>query len=505
MKEPVYLRASAESSLREVEAFGDKYLVVPVVALVEGVIHASTSPIPELVMATEFVKSVDAWAGKPLCIDHPVLNGTKVSASHPKVAESYHVGTVYKPEVDGNKLKMEAWICLSRVEKLGKHAQALVAALRSGEMIEVSTGYFADSVPATGKFNECTYESIQKNIFPDHLALLTSEIGACSIGHGCGAPRINTILDGAPEIRYNQGMERCRCDLVRLLTNEIGDTDKARILQKAIRDAYKTAGGDGYEHYVVAVFDEYVIHDGPKGLMKCEYTLDEDGTVTFTGEPVPVRAETQYMAVKPPILEDNEMTKDERIKALAAKFAKGKDTKWLAGLPDDAILLLEESLKPVGEIHPILPVEPVAPPAPVVAPPAMVALPATGALPVPPVALSAQTLPSGAPPVAPVVVAAAAAPTAEQYVANAPAEVREVLEFGLGMQRARRTDLVGRIKANSRNKFTDPELAKLSMTDLERIAALASTADIEYSGLGGPISNSASDNDVPDPIPLWKN
>ena len=60
-----------------------------------------------------------------------------------------------------------------------------------GDIIEVSTGYFADKLDESGEFEGEEYDGVQINLRPDHLAILPNTIGACSVDDGCGFPRTN--------------------------------------------------------------------------------------------------------------------------------------------------------------------------------------------------------------------------------------------------------------------------------------------------------------------------
>jgi hypothetical protein len=84
--------------------------------------------------------------------------------------------------------------------------------------------------------------------------------------------------------------------------------------------------------------------------------------------------------------------------------------------------------------------------------------------------------------VAPAVQAASAAPlTAEQYLAMAPPGVREALESGMRMHSQHKTQLIEKIKGNSRNKFSVEQLTSFDVPTLENLAELAFVPD--YSGV----------------------
>lgn len=66
-----------------------------------------------------------------------------------------------------------------------------------------------------------------------------------------------------------------------------------------------------------------------------------------------------------------------------------------------------------------------------------------------------------------------AAPTVEQFIANAPAEIREVLQDSLQTHAQRKASLIAEITANKKNIFTKEQLASMNANELTAIAALA--------------------------------
>lgn len=162
---------------------GVDHLVVPVVMLVEGVLNDA------LVPYDEFSRYPAAWNGRPVPVYHPEENGGFISAARPDVIERSTIGHIFNAKCEGAKLKAEAWINIPKAQRLG--FSDLLAALESGQVVEVSTGYFSDDDVVPGEFNGASYSVVHRNIRPDHLALLPGQIGACSVADGCGT-RVNT-------------------------------------------------------------------------------------------------------------------------------------------------------------------------------------------------------------------------------------------------------------------------------------------------------------------------
>jgi hypothetical protein len=152
------------------------YLVVPVVmARSDVVMNEALLPLEEL--------HPDSWNGVPVTINHPVENGEFISANSPDIWAKWKIGQVFNAQLDGPSLKGEAWIDIDRANKL---APGLVEALLDGRPMDVSTGYFSKDVSADGEINGRTYKVVNRDVKPNHLALLPDSEGACSWQDGCG-------------------------------------------------------------------------------------------------------------------------------------------------------------------------------------------------------------------------------------------------------------------------------------------------------------------------------
>ena len=166
------------SSVRT-EIFHDKeHLVVPLVMIVEGVLNGAFVP------AEEFGKFPDSWNGRPVPVLHPEENGRPVSANRPDIIQRNTIGSIFNTHVEDKKLKAEAWLDVEKARRLGHGS--VIDVLSQGAVMEISTGYFAEAVEFVGVYNGKEHKFKHMNIVPDHLALLPSEIGACSIEDGCG-------------------------------------------------------------------------------------------------------------------------------------------------------------------------------------------------------------------------------------------------------------------------------------------------------------------------------
>jgi hypothetical protein len=201
-RQAISFRAQVDTSLQRQDTFGGRdYTVVPVIALVEGVLQSMNSSQPELALASEFGRFAAGWNGRPLVMGHPQVNGSPVSANSPDILEQYQMGFLFNSKLDGTKLYTEAWIDNERTKGLNDEAAKALRRLQDGEIVEVSTGLWANVVQRSGYHGNQAYKGVWENVVPDHLAILPNgTLGACSVEDGCGANRVNAATGSAPAI-----------------------------------------------------------------------------------------------------------------------------------------------------------------------------------------------------------------------------------------------------------------------------------------------------------------
>lgn len=186
------LKGTIEGTVDTQELNNRSYLVIPVVALVEGVVHSGSSTHPELVLAEAFGRHPETWDGRPVVVDHPKSNdGTYLSASNLSVLEDSQLGFIMNSAVENGKLLVEAWIDLDHVASTGSTTvQDMWQRLENQETVEVSIGaiVYTDDTQS-GTYDGKEYQGVWNIVIPDHLAILSEETGACSIEDGCGTFR----------------------------------------------------------------------------------------------------------------------------------------------------------------------------------------------------------------------------------------------------------------------------------------------------------------------------
>ena len=273
---PVTVNAEITGQIKTHTHDGAELIVVPVVAIVEGVLNN------HLVPAEEFGKFFHAWEGVPVPVQHPEMNGQPVSANLPDMIDARAIGRFHNVTVNGNKLKGELWIDPAKAEKKG--FSDVVEMFRNGEMVEVSTAYFADTEPTSGEFNGKSYVGIHRNLRPDHLAVLPNKVGACSVAAGCGAPRIN-----------QKGVIMGIADRLKSLFGVKTNAESFSEIESAVYRALNPKGMD-QERWPVEVYDGRVVYNDGGELYSRDFSMNE-GEIEFSSDPVQVRMTKDFVPV----------------------------------------------------------------------------------------------------------------------------------------------------------------------------------------------------------------
>lgn len=208
--------ATAGVNIRTETYQGREHVVVPVVALVEGIVHAMNASNPELVTAEEFSRAPIGWNGRPIFYGHPLVKGRPVSGNTPEVLESKSVGIVFNTLVKDSKLTMEAWIDKEKADAVDP---TLLVRVLAGDPIEISVGAFVETDDSKGEFKGKKYLGAWHDIVPDHLALLpVGEEGACSRKMGCG---VRAAKEHSMDHMYTAWLEAGpeTCELLKTLRN----------------------------------------------------------------------------------------------------------------------------------------------------------------------------------------------------------------------------------------------------------------------------------------------
>jgi hypothetical protein len=454
---------SAKSRHEELE--GEDYLVVPMVMLTEGVHRGNNGSL--YYPAKELRKTPEHWNHKPIVIYHPTKNGSAVSACSQDVLNNRKVGLILNTKWDGKakKLRAEAWLKTNRLQEVDAR---VMQAIEQNKMMEVSTGVFTDHDPTSGEWNGEEYDAIAVNYRADHLAILPDQKGACSIEDGAGLLQIN----------------------------QMSHSDIRETLAGAMREKH----GDSL--WIMDVFDEFFVFELEGKFYRMAYASG-DASISVTGEAVQVARVTSYKAIPDgqvianstdSILfsEEISMTKKKLVDALIANKATAweeKDRETLNGLD---VKVLQKMAPPTTNRVPdededeedevvdddIVDDEPEANHKPRKKPTENAAKKAAKKP-------AKQTQNGGE-------------TSVEEYIAQAPLPIRELLHNSMTMMGERKRQLVGIVLNHAENEFDEEELAAMDIGLLERLAKLAGKKPAKQTQNGGDEGDVTHQN-----IPLY--
>lgn len=472
---------------------GKEYIVVPVVALVEGVIQGMAAEGPELALAEEFGRYPDSWNGRPIVMSHPTKDGKPISANSPEALEEYQIGFIFNAALVDNQLQHEAWVDVARMQELNDDSKEILEILQRGEMIEVSTGYFAQIEKTPGLHGNASYDAIQRNIVPDHLAFLANgTIGACSNKDGCGAQlavnakptdnfqMVKTFVtpvaccdacahgdhshceDNMPAANANSDPKdkkkkqdpKAYEKVAATIANSIDGGITLDDARNAVCEAIKSVSGNGYTYVVamttdVVVYEQYYSYDGVYQKYQRSYSVDADGNVTLGDNVSKVRLVTKIIAVNSDGTDavenpEQNMTDQTTGAAAASTTATAAHANTTQSVTNEAGTL-EVTYGANGE--------------------------PTG-FKMTPKAPAANAKPA----------------TVEEFVAQAPAEMREIFESGIKMHNDKKAATIKALMDSGRCKFDEGFLKAQKLDILENMAELAAVP-VSFAGRALPNSN----------------
>jgi len=405
------------------------YIVAPMVMMTEGVHIGNNGPV--LYSAEELSKVPHAWNHKPIVVYHPQINGQGVSACDATILNSRKLGLIMNTEWTSPKLKSEAWLEASRVPKVDKR---VMETLESGNLMEVSVGVFADYEEADGDWNGEAYKGIAHNLRGDHLALLPDRKGACSIADGAG------LLQNARQLVHKMRSSGL------LLCNEVDHED----IRKQLWDLIRNEVSD--DAWIEEMFDQYFVYSSIDKLYKLGYTKGDSGIVLGKTPAIEVKRDVQFNPVNN---EEEKMDKKKFVDGLISNTQtkwEEKDRDFLMGLEEPVLLKFEpapiENKKPEEKPEAKPEAKPEEKPAPT----------------------TNEEKPE------------AKAVTEEEYIQNAPDAIREMLSEGLSIRNDHKKGLVKTILENKANRFTEDQLTKKPLGELQAIAELAGAGSSSEEG-----------------------
>jgi|TARA_R100001530_G_scaffold52452_3_gene38762 hypothetical protein len=314
------------------EKEGVNFLVIPIIALVEGV-HAGSGG-AGFYPAAEINRTAQNWNGVPLTINHPQDNsGSPITANNPDILKQYAIGTFENVHYESGKLKGEGWIDVNRIELLSPETLEI---LRMGRKLEVSTGLFTGSDGMPGEWHGEKFEETLSDFIPDHLALLPNAEGACNFDAGCGVRANKNLGCGKCLVKKEGGeivkkkdanvalsIDGVKLDLFTVLksqgywVNKISHSKIREQLFKLVSDMDKP----GTMHFLREVFDKTFIFEkvtnNDSQLFRIGYKLNREDEITLgKGDPEEVKEKIDFISVN--LSKEQIMDRKQEVDALIA-------------------------------------------------------------------------------------------------------------------------------------------------------------------------------------------
>lgn len=511
-----YVTTNIKPIIRNDQMEGKDWIVAPTQMITEGVHNGSDGPI--FYPADELAKMPAVWNYKPVVVYHPEVNGMQVSACSPDQISARKVGVLMNTKWDDGtkKLGTESWLDPARIEAVDNR---VAAAIENNEMMEVSTGVYMNLERTEGEWNGESYIGIARDLQPDHLALLPDQKGACSIEDGAGFLRLNSegndsniqITDGDMEavwISKEKGIqvlmssgdeakihsylfnknkwdkEKAKTWLAKhsnvsnintLVMNELSHDTTRSLLMSALREDKDNA-------WIEDVFDSHFIYESEGKFYKQNYSVDSN-QVNFDGLPKLVEKQVNYkeVAVLAANKKNNSNLKGtimDKTKMVDALIANEK-TSW-TDEHRETLLAMEEDI--ISNMHKDM-----------------------TELTKPPVENKKEEkkeekkvdnqVQNQEPP---------KPKTMDEYINDAPPEIRESLRMSVNTMNAEKMRLVNVITSNESNTFTEEFLKTKSIDELKGLAAIAAPKQDPnqipmFYGQGEPATNQEN---APEPLPL---
>ena len=416
------------------------HLVTPVVMLVEGVHNG-------ILYLEEDLKNIpESWNGRPIVVTHPKDGTEPISAnSSPELAEKTRIGTIFNSKYENKKLMAEAWIDIDKAMMIEPN---ILSSINNSVNLEVSTGLWFAQEEKEGDWNGEPYYAIARHFKPDHLAFLPNDKGACSWKDGCGV-RANEaeIADG--ELSFMSIMDK----MYQMMNVPSNPNDMYSQPNHRLRDVYS----------------DYFTYENKEGLLyKQNYKVTKKGEIVLKGEPEQVKKIVSYETAQQkfnsqtPFIKENGMEKKQKIDYIIGTNQMGHDEakrpilealsdadlEWQykmaerfrnckscngEGIPDKTVVVnqKEEPLKPK---------------------------------------------------------------TVQEYVKDAPPEVKDLITNGVRMHNERKASLVKVLIENKRNRFSQEKLNQMPIDELESLIALAQI-EPDFGGQGGVFKDALKDNE----------
>jgi hypothetical protein len=334
---------------------GRTYRVCPVTLMREGVWRCNEGAV--YYPAEEMRLFCEAWNNKPIVKDHPQDDqGNFIVADTIEVLEKQKLGFLLNTRFENGAQKADAWIDEKRAEQIWPE---LLQSIDSGTPMEVSSGLVSTCEIAEGRHGGKRYEYIAREHRPDHLAILSSTRGACSLADGAGLLVAQSFeADDIPQKMMEIAVERLDIMLANQLThNRIRSLLSTELESMARTDAQSKGVSPDYIWIEDVVGRKAIVGWGGK-MYEVPFRQSSEGVTLSAAPPYrEVVRVTQYRLVDGTVIgnekstdvspEDTSVKKSEMITFLIAnQVFEEADRSVLETFSEEKLSKMTEKLAP---------------------------------------------------------------------------------------------------------------------------------------------------------------
>lgn len=276
---------------KETNGRGDSVWVVPSYTLPDAVVMNGG-----LYSADEIAKSYHTLEGTLAPVGHPYNeDGDYISAFDGDAIDYFYAGAKNKnvrrvaDEQYGHRVYLEVHIN-ERVAMQTERGRAMLEALDNGDPVHTSTGVMVEVVESIGKNSRGEdYTWMATNMVFDHNCVLLDDEGAATPDDGVGMLVNHKLLQNV----QHRGQTMAVNTVASPVMNESMRDKEARV-RAAISDQMGDAGYNWLEDWG----DDYAVIEADGETYRVGYSQDDDGKITISGDPEPVRKVTMWESVQ---------------------------------------------------------------------------------------------------------------------------------------------------------------------------------------------------------------
>lgn len=277
--------------------------------------------------------------GKPITIDHPTdANGRFISALEGEGLKKFYSGGI----VTNYYEKDDIWYVDAEINK------AMLAAQNGGSALKEKLDSKSDLGVSTGltiEYNEISgvnpagkkYKRVAKGQFYNHLAAVNNPAGGrmtTAVFNSENTQEIDFSEMLSNSKQENKSLVNKLFDMIReLVANESSFNDIQDLISAKLKSERKTRQ-DEYL-YPRETYDTFFIYEKDGTMLKQVY-MNDDGVITFVGEPKAVVKDVDWKEIKP----DLNTNEDNSMRKLLSAGLEAKGITVNSDMPDAELLKL---------------------------------------------------------------------------------------------------------------------------------------------------------------------